>query len=270
MVSDPLTSRVTGGWMIVFAMRAWGRCAPPRTVRPCAAARRSRHRHPVQFCREERATRGRGGKATDSHAGRAAYLRLHRVLEEQSGRLDPAVRVVAKPWRLHELAHALRARCRRSSAGILTGACALRYTFTRRDGRVVDGSGLENRRTGNRIVGSNPTPSANGSRSARRWRGSGRSGHRASDWRLGPGARIPHSLNSPWRGTGSADLHRSRRAGLVRPSTYNISAARIPQLAMPHGPRRWQRRGRAGHRPLALPTRPFPSSLAAPSPASQG
>jgi hypothetical protein len=31
---------------------------------------------------------------------------------------------------------------------------------TRRSGRVVEGSGLENRRTGNRTVGSNPTSSA--------------------------------------------------------------------------------------------------------------
>lgn len=31
---------------------------------------------------------------------------------------------------------------------------------SRRDGRVDEGAGLENQYTGNRIVGSNPTPSA--------------------------------------------------------------------------------------------------------------
>ena len=31
---------------------------------------------------------------------------------------------------------------------------------SRRGGRVVEGTGLENRRAGNRTVGSNPTPSA--------------------------------------------------------------------------------------------------------------
>ena len=31
----------------------------------------------------------------------------------------------------------------------------------RRGGRVVEGTGLENRQAGDRLVGSNPTPSAN-------------------------------------------------------------------------------------------------------------
>ncbi len=34
-------------------------------------------------------------------------------------------------------------------------------TPARRDGRVVEGTGLENRQAGDRLVGSNPTPSAN-------------------------------------------------------------------------------------------------------------
>lgn len=37
---------------------------------------------------------------------------------------------------------------------------SLRYRHNWTSGRVVDGTGLENRKTGNRLVGSNPTASA--------------------------------------------------------------------------------------------------------------
>src|SRR5580693_9515482 len=54
--------------------------------------------------------------------------------------------------------------------GLCDRTTSLYCSFPRRDGRVAEGARLESVYTGNRIVGSNPTPSANRPFAFVRWR----------------------------------------------------------------------------------------------------
>jgi hypothetical protein len=55
----------------------------------------------------------------------------------------------------------LRVTHSRRGSGMVTERADSGVISTRRDGRVVDGGGLENHCTGNGAGGSNPSPSAN-------------------------------------------------------------------------------------------------------------
>ena len=95
-------------------------------------------------------------EAPNRHPARASRQGAAAHREEAASRSEERPRPPPRRRRLTPRAvQAGTGGCRRKQ-----GPRRMRHWMARRDGRVVDGGGLENRCTGNRIGGSNPSPSA--------------------------------------------------------------------------------------------------------------